>query len=161
VLCGRAIATFVRPCWYRYFLELPPPTLPTSAAGVRALCTGLRARQRAGCVSAAALITSADPFIQMRICARLRGADTISCLYGMNVQNVATARGSKRVKLIERCAGLRRSAQGACYGWLGTTLSVITNGRFKSLACPFIAESGRNACLAGAGRMDRALVTFS
>jgi hypothetical protein len=79
----------------------------------------------------------------------------------MNVQNVAETRGSKRVKLIERCATLRRSAQGACYEWLGTTLSVVTNGRFKSLACPFIARDGRNACLAGADRMNRALVTFS
>jgi hypothetical protein len=79
----------------------------------------------------------------------------------MNVQNVATARGSKRVKLIEQCGGLRRSAQGACYEWLGTTLSVVTNGRFQRLACPFIARTGRNACLAGASRMNRALVTFS
>ena len=161
VLCAHAIPSFVRPCWYRYFLELPPKTLPTNAAGVRGLCVGLHSRQRAGCVAAAALITSADPFIQIRICARLHGADTISCLYGMNVQNVATARGSRRVKLIERCADLRRSAQGACYEWLGTTLSVVTNGRFKSLACPFIGADGRNACLAGAERMNRALVTFS
>jgi hypothetical protein len=161
VLCATAPAAFVRPCWYRYFLEITPKTPPTNASGVRALCTGLRARQRAGCIGAAALITSADPFIQIRICNRLRGADTISCLYGMNVQNVATRRGSQRVKLIERCAGLRPSAQGACYEWLGTTLSVVTNGRFKNLACPFIERSGRNACLAGAGRMDRALVTFS
>jgi hypothetical protein len=161
VLCARAIPTFVRPCWYRYFLELPPEQLPTNAAGVRALCAGLAGRQRAGCIGAASLITSADPFIQIRICARLRGPDTISCLFGMNVQNVATARGSKRVKLIERCADLRRGAQGACYEWLGTTLSVVTNGRFRSLACPFIDRSGRNACLAGAGRMNRALVTFS
>jgi hypothetical protein len=161
MLCARAIPTFVRPCWYRYFLELPPKTVPANAAGVRSLCAGLRARQRAGCVGAATLITSADPFIQIRICGRLRGPDTISCLYGMNVQNVATARGSRRVKLIERCADLRRSAQGACYEWLGTTLSVVTNGRFKSLACPFIAPNGRNACLAGADRMNQALVTFS
>jgi hypothetical protein len=161
VLCGRAIPLFVRPCWYRYFLELPPNDVPTNAAGVRSLCTGLVGRQRAGCVAAAALITSADPFIQIRICARLRGPDTISCLYGMNVQNVATARGSKRVKLIERCGHLRRSAQGACYEWLGTTLSVVTNGRFRSLACPFIERTGRNACLAGADKMNRALVTFS
>lgn len=161
VLCATAPAAFVRPCWYRYFLEITPKTPPTNASGVRALCTGLRARQRAGCIGAAALITSADPFIQIRICNRLRGADTISCLYGMNVQNVATRRGSQRVKLIERCADLRPSAQGACYEWLGTTLSVVTNGRFKNLACPFIERSGRNACLAGAGRMDRALVTFS
>jgi hypothetical protein len=161
VLCARAIPSFVRPCWYRYFLELPPKTLPTNAAGVRSLCTGLKARQRAGCIGAASLITSADPFIQIRICNKLKGADTISCLYGMNIQNVATARGSKRVKLIERCATLRRSAQGACYEWLGTTLSVVTNGRFRTLACPFIAPDGRNACLAGAGRMQDALVTFS
>jgi hypothetical protein len=152
---------FVRPCWYRYFLELTPKTVPTNATGVRSLCTGLTARQRAGCIGAASLITSADPFIQIRICGRLRGADTISCLYGMNVQNVATARGSQRVKLIERCADLRRSASGACYEWLGTTLSVVTNGRFERLACPFIAETGRSACLAGAGRMNQALVTFS
>jgi hypothetical protein len=161
VLCARAIPTFVRPCWYRYFLEMPPRQLPTNAAGVRRLCVGLAGRQRTGCVGAASLITSADPFIQIRICGRLHGADTISCLYGMNVQNVATARGSRRVKLIERCADLRRSAQGACYEWLGTTLSVVTNGRFKSLACPFIERTGRNACLAGASRMNEALVTFS
>ena len=161
VLCARAIPTFVRPCWYRYFLELTPKRVPTNATGVRALCAGLKARQRAGCVGAASLITSADPFIQIRICGRLRGADTISCLYGMNVQNVASARGSQRVKLIERCPDLRRSARGACYEWLGTTLSVVTNGRFERLACPFIAETGRNACLAGAGRMNQALVTFS
>jgi hypothetical protein len=161
VLCGRAIPPFVRPCWYRHYLELPPTNLPTNAAGVRSLCVGLSGLQRAGCIGAASLITSADPFIQFQICKRLHGADTVSCLYGMNVQNVAETRGSKRVKLIEGCATLRRSAQGACYEWLGTTLSVVTNGRFKSLACPFIARDGRNACLAGADRMDRALVTFS
>ena len=161
VLCARAIATFVRPCWYRYFLELTPTKPPTNATGVRALCVGLEGRQRAGCIAAGSLITSADPFIQMRICARLRGADTISCLYGINAQNLATSRGSQRVRLIQSCGDLRRSAQGACYKWLGTTLSVVTNGRFRTLACPFIARSGRNACLAGAERMNQALVTFS
>ena len=161
VLCARAIAPFVRPCWYRYFLERPPKKLPTNAAGVRSLCTGLTGRQRGGCIGAASLITSADPFIQIRICARLRGADSVSCLYGMNVQNVATARGSRRVKLIQSCADLRRDAQGACYEWLGTTLSVVTNSRFRTLGCPFIARTGRNACLAGAARMNEALVTFS
>src|SRR6476620_9982754 len=47
VLCSRAIPTFVRPCWYRYFLETPPKLLPTDAAGVRSLCVGLVSRQRA------------------------------------------------------------------------------------------------------------------
>ncbi len=161
VLCAHAIKAFVRPCWYRYFLELPPKKLPVNAVGVRSLCAGLRGLQRAGCVGAASLITSADPFIQIRICGRLRGADAVSCLYGMNVQNLATARGSRRVKLIERCGSLRPSARGACYEWLGTALAVVTNGRFERLACPFIQRTGRDACLAGARRMGDALVTFS
>jgi hypothetical protein len=161
VLCGHAIKAFVRPCWYRYFLELPPKRLPVNAVGVRSLCVGLRALQRAGCIGAASLITSADPFIQIRICGRLRGPDAVSCLYGMNVQNLATERGSRRVKLIERCGALARNARGACYEWLGTALSVVTNGRFERLACPFIQRAGRDACLAGASRMNDALVTFS
>lgn len=161
VLCARAIPAFVRPCWFRYFLERPPAALPTNAAGVRRLCTGLTGRQRGGCIGAASLITSADPFIQIRICGRLRGADTVSCLYGMNIQNLATARGSRRVQLIQACGDLRLGAQGACFEWLGTTLSVVTNSRFRTLGCPFIGREGRKACLAGAKRMNRALVTFS
>ena len=39
-LCGRQISSFVRPCWYRYFLELPPRNPPQNAVGVRALCPG-------------------------------------------------------------------------------------------------------------------------
>jgi len=161
VLCARAIRAFVRPCWFRYYLELPPKRLPTNAAGVRSLCTGLRTLQRAGCIGAAALITSPDPFIQIRVCGRLQGADAVSCLYGLNAQNLATARGSRRVRLIEACGALRRNTRGACYEWLGTALSVVTNGRFQRLACPFIQPTGRDACLAGASRMNDALVTFS
>jgi hypothetical protein len=160
-LCGRQIHDFVRPCWFRYFLELPPKRLPTNAAGVRALCRGLAGIQRVGCISAASLITSADPFRQMSICARLRGADTVSCLYGISVQNLSDARGARRVSLIEKCGKLRHSAQAACYEWLGTGLTVVTNGRFRDLGCPFIGPAGRSPCLEGANRMNKALVTFS
>jgi hypothetical protein len=161
VLCAGAIAAFVRPCWYRYFLELPPKKLPQTAAAVRRLCTGLAGRQRQGCIGAASLITSPDPFIQMRVCARLRGADGVSCVYGINAQNLATTRGSRRVKLIESCGLMAVTARQSCYEWLGTALSVVTNGRFRELACPFITRSGRDACLAGARRMNDALITFS
>jgi hypothetical protein len=161
VVCGRAIRAFVRPCWYRYFLELPPAHLPEHAAGVRRLCVGLTGTERAGCIGAASLITSPDPFSQLRICARLRGGDAISCLYGINAQNLATSRGSRRVKLIERCGTMRPRGREACYQWLGTALSVVTNGRFEHLGCPFIGRSGRDACLSGARRLNRALVTFS
>jgi hypothetical protein len=160
-LCGHAIRAFVRPCWYRYFLELPPKKLPTGAAGVRGLCAGLAGRQRAGCIGGASLITSADPFQQMRVCARLRGPDGMDCLYGVNVQNLATAKGSRRVLLIERCGKMGAAARQGCYEWLGTALAVITNGRFQERGCPFISRAGQSACTAGAMRMNRALVTFS
>jgi len=159
-LCGRAIQAFVRPCWYRYFLERPPTRLPTTAAGVRRLCVRLAGLQRAGCIGAASLITSYDPFRQMRICARLHKADAVSCLYGVNVQNLATSRGSRRVLLIERCGKMAPAARDACYEWLGTALAVVTNGRFRRFGCPFIS-AGRDACLAGANRMNDPLVTFS
>jgi hypothetical protein len=161
VLCARAISSFVRPCWYRYFLELPPKKLPHTAAAVGRLCTGLAGHQREGCIGAASLITSPDPFIQMRVCGRLRGADAVSCVYGLNAQNLATSPGSRRVKLIQRCGGMPASARESCFEWLGTALSVVTNGRFRELACPFIGPTGRDACLAGARRMNDALVTFS
>ncbi len=161
VVCGHAIRAFVRPCWFRYFVELPPARLPETPAGVRRLCVGLSGLQREGCIGAASLITSPDPFIQMRICARLRGADASGCLYGLNVQNLATSRGSRRVRLIEDCARIAVTARASCYGWLGTALSVVTNGRFRELGCPFIERSGRGSCAAGARRMNQALVTFS
>jgi hypothetical protein len=160
-LCSHAIRAFVRPCWYRYFLELPPKRLPASAVGLRRLCSGLAGLQRAGCVGAASLITSADPFQQMRVCARLRGADGVDCLYGVNVQNLATAKGSRRVLLIERCGQMSAAARRGCYEWLGTALAVVTNGRFEDRGCPFISRAGRRACTAGAKRMNSALVTFS
>ena len=140
---------------------IPPRRLPENAAGVRRLCARLTGLQRVGCIGAASLITSADPFRQLRICARLRGGDSVSCLYGLNVQNLATARGSRRVLLIERCESLFGKARQGCYTWLGTALAVVTDGRFMVQACPFIGRSGRSACLAGAERMNKALVTFS
>jgi hypothetical protein len=160
-LCGRQRYDFVRPCWFRYFLELPPKRLPANAREVSALCRGLAGIQRVGCISAASLITSADPFRQMNICARLQGADVVSCLYGISVQNLSAARGARRVSLIERCGKLRPAARSGCYEWLGTGLTVVTNGRFRDLGCPFISPVGRSPCLAGAKRMNQALVTFS
>lgn len=160
-LCGRQAHDFVRPCWFRYFLELPPKRLPENAAGVRALCRGLAGNQRVGCVSAASLITSADPFVQMKICARLRGPDVVSCLYGLSVQNLSDASGVRRVSLIEKCGKLPRADRAACFEWLGTGLTVVTNGRFRDRGCPFIGPGGRSPCLEGANRMNQALVTFS
>jgi hypothetical protein len=160
VLCGHAIRAFVRPCWYRYFLELPPARLPDAAAGVRMLCRGLAGLQRLGCVSAASLITSPDPFIQMHVCAALAG-DATGCVYGLNVQNLANAPGPRRVKLIEGCTRLPEGARSRCYEWLGTSLAVVTNGRFGRLGCGWLARADSKLCVTGASRMNQALVTFS
>jgi hypothetical protein len=160
VLCGRALRAFVRPCWYRYFLELPPKQPPENAAGVRRLCRGLAGLQREGCIGAASLITSADPFIQMRICARLR-ADAAACVYGVNVQNLLDASGPRRVRLIRDCATLPLETRNRCYEWFGTALAVVTNGRFGQLGCGWLAVAGRKLCVEGADRMNQALVTFS
>jgi hypothetical protein len=160
-LCGKQARDFVRPCWFRYFLELPPKRLPANAAGVRSLCHGLAGVQRVGCISAASLITSADPFRQLSICARLNRPDSVSCLYGISVQNLSDARGARRVALIDRCGRLVHRARGACYTWLGTGLTIVTNGRFRERGCPFIVPGGRSPCLAGARRTNEALVTFS
>jgi hypothetical protein len=37
----------------------------------------------------------------------------------------------------------------------------VTDGRFRDRGCPFIGPGGRNPCLIGANRTNRALVTFS
>jgi hypothetical protein len=82
-------------------------------------------------------------------------------VYGVNVQNLLTSKGSRRVKLIERCGSMPAAARATCYEWLGTALAVVTNGRFRELGCPFISRAGRDACRVGALRMDEALVSFS
>ena len=97
----------------------------------------------------------------MSICGSLRAADTVSCLYGVNIQNLADTRGAKRVELIERCGRLRVKAQAACYRWLGTALTVVTDGRFRSLGCPFISPAGPELLSRRCGRINDALVTFS
>jgi hypothetical protein len=37
----------------------------------------------------------------------------------------------------------------------------VTNGAFRERGCTKLAASARNACVAGARRLDAALVTFS
>jgi hypothetical protein len=142
--------TYVRPCWYRYFLEDPLGPPIRDAADMRHACRGLRAIERFGCISATTLVLSSDPFEQMRVCARLRGADAGACVRGIADQALA---GEPRLQL-----RLIRSCRTAdCYAWLGRTLAVVTNGRFR---CAELVR-GRHACDAGAARSRDALVTFS
>jgi hypothetical protein len=142
--------TYIRPCWYRYFLEQPIALPIRDARDLRRTCRGLHGLERYGCISGAALTISSDPFDQMRVCAQLRGADASACLRGVPDQALAGEQ-SRQLRLIRLC----RTQD--CFRWLGRTLAVVTNGRFR---CTALAR-GREACTTGEKRMDDALVTFS
>jgi hypothetical protein len=142
--------TYIRPCWYRYFLEQPVTVPIRTARDLRRACRGLDGLERYGCISGAALTISSDPFDQMRVCARLSGADASACLRGVPDQALA-GRPPQQLRLIRMC----RTRD--CYEWLGRTLAVVTNGGFRCAAL----TRGRQSCAEGAARMRDALVTFS
>jgi hypothetical protein len=142
--------TYIRPCWYRYFLEQPVALPIRDARDLRRTCRGLRGLERYGCISGAALTISSDPFDQMRVCAQLSGQDASACLRGVPDQALA-GKPRRQLRLIRMCR------TGDCYAWLGRTLAVVTNGGFRCAAL----TRGRQACAAGAARMRDALVTFS
>ena len=142
--------TYIRPCWYRYFLEQPIELPIRDAHDLRRACRGLHGLERYGCISAAALTISSNPFDQMRICLRLARADASACVRGVPDQALA-GEPHRQLRLIRMC----RTKD--CYEWIGRTLAVVTNGRFRCTAL----VRGREACAAGSRRMDEALVTFS
>ena len=143
--------TYVRPCWYRYFLEQPAGLPIRNAADLRRTCRGLQSIQRFGCISAATLTISGDPFEQLRVCTRLRGADAEACVRGVADQALA-GKPQRQLALIRSC----RTSD--CYSWIGRTLAVVTDGGFR---CTPLSSRARRACLAGAAQMRAALVTFS
>jgi hypothetical protein len=163
-LCAAQPAEFVRPCWYRSFLENRSEgfTLDTPE-DLQGLCDGLAGIQREGCITAAALIGPPDPVAQLAICARLRDpADAASCVRGTKVQNLLDAPTRTYVRLIGRCRTFARAPRSACYRWLGKALAVLTDGGFARDGCPRLAgAAARRECLAGARTMEDALVTFS
>ena len=152
--------TYIRPCWYRYFLERPIGLPIRDAQDLRRACRHLRGLERFGCISAATLTISSDPFDQMRVCARLRAADAKACLRGVPDQALA-GEPAPQVRLIRACARLGARVRPDCYEWLGRTLAVVTNGTFRGRGCAKLASVARRDCVQGAGRMGAALVTFS
>jgi len=148
--------TYVRPCWYRFFIEQRFSSRLESAADIRRLCSGLRPLQRAGCVAGAALAVSTNPFQQTRICADLAARDSLPCLRGVAVPAVM-GRPSQQERLIDGCRSFEHSAP--CYEWFGRTLALVTDGRFDCRGLR--SASARTACRAGAARIDEPLVTFS
>jgi hypothetical protein len=166
ILCGEQPAEFVRPCWYRAFIENRPEGFVASTPeDLEGLCEGLRGVQRSGCMTAASVIGPADPAAQLVVCSRLpSAADAESCVRGTKAQNLLEADERELLRLIEGCArfGGRAGPRRECYRWLGKTLAVLTDGEFAGSGCPQLrGAAARRECAAGAARMEDALVTFS
>ena len=159
VLCDGRL-TYVRPCWYRYFLERPVSLPVRNAADLRRSCRGLLSVERFGCISAAALTISSNPFEQIRVCAQLRGDDAAACLRGVPDQALA-GKPAGQLRLIRECGRIEPAARRGCYEWLGRTLAVVTNGAFVERGCTKLEAVARSACARGALKMNDALVTFS
>src|ERR687895_1654307 len=72
-LCGAQPQAYVRPCWYRAFIDNRPDGFQVTAAeDMDGLCSGLAGLQRQACITAASVIGPADPAEQLRLCAHLR-----------------------------------------------------------------------------------------
>jgi hypothetical protein len=161
-LCGEQPTEFVRPCWYRVFLELPPKRPVSTARDVVGLCQRLQSLQRLACITGASVISSSDPFHQLTICAGLRGEEAVSCARGVVVPSLAKKRLQDQVRLIGQCARFDSSARRGCYEWLGKTLTVVTNGSFATLGCVQLAKADAEAaCRRGARASGGVLETFS
>jgi hypothetical protein len=163
-LCGAAPEDFVRPCWYRAWIENRPAAFDiTTADDLDGLCSGLHGVQREACITAASVIGPSDPAEQIDMCADLTSAsDAASCVRGVKVQNLLGRPTREYVELVDRCSVLRARARAACYRWLGKTVAVLTDGAFTRAGCPRLrGAAARRACAAGAATMDDALVTFS
>jgi hypothetical protein len=163
-LCAAQPTEFVRPCWYRAFVDNRPAGIVVdSPEHFEVLCEGLDGLQREGCITAVSVIGPPDPAEQLELCAALAdAADAASCIRGTKTQNLLGASTTAFVRLIERCEQFAGVPRTACYRWLGKTVAVLTNGRFERDGCPRLAtDEARRACGGGARSMEDALVTFS
>jgi hypothetical protein len=156
-LCGAQPEEFVRPCWYRAFIENRPDEPIESGADILALCEGLAGVQRDGCITAASVVGPPDPSLQLALCAELEGDEAVSCSHGTKVQNLIASPPEDHVALLAGCDGFPGATRLECYRWLGKTLAVLTNGEFEQYGCGSVADAGGETGLrAGRGGDGRA-----
>ena len=162
-LCGAQDPQFVRPCWYRAFVDDRPDQPVDGVEAIEALCTGLEGLQRQACITAASVVGPPDPSAQLAICTDFEGEDAVSCIRGTKVQNLlATAAPEDLVALIRQCDGFPGATRLACYRWLGKVLAVLTDGAFEDFGCGSLPDApARRACVEGVRSMNGALETFS
>ena len=102
------------------------------------LCGGLEGLQRHACVTGASVIGPPDPRNQLTVCAALEDVqDVEACIRGTKVQNLLNFDPQLRIDLIQDC---NKTFQGAialtCDRWLGKTLGVISDGKFRDRRLP-------------------------
>jgi hypothetical protein len=157
-LCSRY--PYVRGCWYRAFLENHPSRPIRTAADLLAVCRGMRGLNHEACLTAGALVSSSDPFTQVRLCRGLHGLDAVDCVRGTAVAALEQSPLSEQVELAASCRSFDAAARPGCYRWLGKALAVVTNGGFLRTGCARLG-SGAADCRRGAALYNGALVTFS
>ena len=163
-LCAAQPPEFVRPCWYRAFVDdRPEGIVVDSAIHLDVLCRDLAGLQREACITGAAVIGPADPEQQLAVCAELEDQrDAVACIRGTKAQNLLGASTASYVRLVGRCELFTGATRTACYRWLGKAVAVLTDGAFERDGCPLLERPGaRRWCLAGARALESALVTFS
>jgi hypothetical protein len=162
-LCTTQPDEFVRPCWYRAFIDTRAPGVQlASGAELDNMCAGLAGLQRSACITAASVIGPADPVNQLALCTELADpADQGSCIRGAKVQNLLKEPPEAYVDLISRCAMFGGETASGCYRWLGKVISVVTDGAFETTGCARLPAPAREDCVAGARSIDEALETFS
>ncbi len=163
-LCAAQPTAFVRPCWYRAFVDNRPEGIVVdSAIHLDVLCRDLAGLQREACVTGAAVIGPADPEQQLELCAGLDDQrDAVACVRGTKAQNLLGASTAAYVRLLGRCELFAGATRAACYRWLGKAVAVLTDGEFGRKGCPSLESTdARRSCVAGARELEDALVTFS
>ncbi|MGH3023270.1 MAG: hypothetical protein ACRDNI_06400 [Gaiellaceae bacterium] len=161
-LCAEQAPEFVRPCWYRAYVDNRPEEPVDDAGDIDRLCDGLAGLQREACVTAASVVGPTDPRDQLALCTGLEGTDAVSCIRGTKVQNLLLSPPEDLVALVRQCDGFPGETRLACYRWLGKVMTVMTNGEFESYGCRQAPDAGsRRACVAGARESDGPLETFS
>ncbi len=159
-LCAAQREEFVRACWHRAFLESRPAGFETAAAAeIEALCAGLAGVQRSGCVTAASAVGPPQPARQLALCSELDGADAVSCIRGVKVQNLLNDPEETYVEEIRYCDLFYRLVRRACYRWYGQALAVLTDGRFDG--CAELDPEAARARVAGTQALEAPLETFS
>jgi hypothetical protein len=163
-LCGAQPAPFVRPCWYRAFVDdRPEGIVVDSAVHLDVLCDGLEGLQRKACITGAAVIGPADPERQLELCAEFPDRrDAVACIRATKAQNLLGGSMDAYVRLLDGCEAFARGVRAACYRWLGKAVAVLTDGAFERDGCPDLdREDARRLCTSGARDLESALVTFS